>query len=153
MQYSFAFRSQLNQRKVFGQFLCQSKYICQVLCSFNLVRETFCILRNHTSFQHLFRSKILRKNNATKLYKTQNSSQIYELYLLNSLNNESLSQWQANLSFKHTCSVEFSIQRIKTNKKRSSGEWFRSTDPWVMSPVRFHCATPLSFISPSIQKS
>ena len=27
--------------------------------------------------------------------------------------------------------------------KKHSGEWFRSTDLWVMSPARYHCATPL----------
>ena len=32
--------------------------------------------------------------------------------------------------------------RLKANKKYS-GEWFRSTDLWVMSPARYHCATPL----------
>ena len=30
--------------------------------------------------------------------------------------------------------------------KKYSGEWFRSTDLWVMSPARFLCATPLSVI-------
>ena len=33
--------------------------------------------------------------------------------------------------------------RLKANKKYS-GEWFRSTDLWVMSPARYHCATPLN---------
>ena len=41
-----------------------------------------------------------------------------------------------------------SIDKI-TKIKKYSGEWFRSTDPWVMSPVRFHCATPLSHVVPS----
>ena len=31
-----------------------------------------------------------------------------------------------------------------TKIKKYSGEWFRSTDLWVMSPARFLCATPLS---------
>ena len=30
--------------------------------------------------------------------------------------------------------------------KKNSGEWFRSTDLWVMSPARFHCATPLGLL-------
>jgi hypothetical protein len=44
---------------------------------------------------------------------------------------------------------------ILTKNKKYSGEWFRSTDPWVMSPVRFHCATPLSHVilsSPGLKK-
>ena len=28
--------------------------------------------------------------------------------------------------------------------KKYSEEWFRSTDLWVMSPARYHCATPLT---------
>ena len=29
---------------------------------------------------------------------------------------------------------------------KSSEEWFRSIDLWVMSPARFHCATSLNFL-------
>ena len=34
--------------------------------------------------------------------------------------------------------------RILTKNKKYSGEWFRSTDLWVMSPARSHCAIPLT---------
>ncbi len=40
------------------------------------------------------------------------------------------------------------VNTYDAKNKKYSGEWFRSTDPWVMSPVRFHCATPLTVIGP-----
>ena len=33
--------------------------------------------------------------------------------------------------------------RLNASRRKHSGEWFRSTDLWVMSPARYHCATPL----------
>ena len=36
--------------------------------------------------------------------------------------------------------------------KKHSGEWFRSTDLWVMSPARYHCATPLVSEDPTCEK-
>ena len=37
--------------------------------------------------------------------------------------------------------------------KKHSGEWFRSTDLWVMSPARYHCATPLVSEDPTWEKA
>ena len=36
--------------------------------------------------------------------------------------------------------------------KENSGAWFRSTDLWVMSPTRSHCATPL-VITPRVRNA
>ena len=36
------------------------------------------------------------------------------------------------------------LLKKKKKKLKSSSEWFRSTDLWVMGPARFRCATELS---------
>ena len=51
---------------------------------------------------------------------------------------------KVSVSIIYVCSFSDQSKAKERNLiKKHSGEWFRSTDLWVMSPARYHCATPL----------
>ena len=53
--------------------------------------------------------------------------------------------------FGQAFSIKFADEKVQLSLiKKNSGEWFRSIDLWVMSPARYHCATPLIALYPFI---